>query len=446
MATNGTARRTTRRPTRLAAIGVSALVTGSLLAGCADDGSSDSDGGRASDGDITLNVGLFGTFGFQEAGLYEEYEKLNPGIRIEQSVVERNENYYPQLLTRLASNSGLADVQAVEVANIAEVTATQADKFVDLGGQDGVNQDDWFDWKWQQGTTADGKTIALGTDIGPMAICYRKDHFEAAGLPTEREEVSKLWAGDWEKYLETGEAFMADGPDDVAWVDSASGLYSAAISSSESRYYNEDGEVIYKDNPDVRAAWDVATAAAEAGMTDKHEQFTPPWDKAMNNGTFATLSCPAWMLGYIQDKGGDKSADLWDVADAPRPGNWGGSFLGVPETAKNKEEAAKFVAWLTAPEQQAKLFEERGSFPSAPASYETSAVADATHEYFGDAPIGEIFARAAQDIPTQIIGPKDQIIAENIGRSGVRQVEQKGLSPEDAWQEAVKAVDNALDE
>ncbi|MFC7468244.1 hypothetical protein ACFQVA_12880 [Actinomadura keratinilytica] len=44
--------------------------------------------------------------------------------------------------------------------------------------------------------------MALGTDIGPQGICYRKDLFEKAGLPTDREEVGKLWAGDWNKYLE----------------------------------------------------------------------------------------------------------------------------------------------------------------------------------------------------------------------------------------------------
>ena len=57
------------------------------------------------------------------------------------------------------------------------------------------------------------------------------------------------------------------------------------------------------------------------------------------------------------------------MAAAPKPGNWGGSFLAVPKAGKNTEEAAKLAAWLTAPEQQAKLFAKRGSFPSAQAAY-----------------------------------------------------------------------------
>ncbi len=131
--------------------------------------------------------------GFKEAGLYAEYEKLNPDIKIEENVVERNENYYPALVNHLTTNSGLMDVQAIEVANIAEVVGTQADKFTDMSKVEGVKKEGWLPWKWEQATTKDGQTIGLGTDVGPMAICYRKDLFEKAGLPSDRAEVGKLW-------------------------------------------------------------------------------------------------------------------------------------------------------------------------------------------------------------------------------------------------------------
>lgn len=152
------------------------------------------------------------------------------------------------------------------------------------------------------------------------------------------------------------------------------------------------------------------------------------------------------MLGYIQDKGGEKGADKWDVAQAPKPSNWGGSFLTVPSAGKNKEEAAKLAAWLTAPKQQAKLFAERGSFPSAQAAYDLPEIADAKHEYFDDAPIGKIFAQAAEGAPVQILGPKDLVIAQNLADVGMLQVDQKGKSSEEGWKAAVKAIDNALDQ
>ncbi|WP_046774804.1 ABC transporter substrate-binding protein [Streptomyces yangpuensis] len=434
--------------TAVATVGAAAL----LLGGCAQDpdaapepGSSSADG----KGRTTLTVGVFGAFGLQEAGLYDEYMAKNPSIRIEQTSIERNENYYPQLLTHLGTGSGLADIQAVEVNNIAEITATQADKLVDLGKVAGVDKAAYLPWKWAQGTAPaakGGATVGLGTDIGPQGICYRKDLFEAAGLPTDREAVGALWAGDWNKYLETGKTYKAKAGDGKAFVDSASGVMAAVTGSSAQRFYDEQGKVVYKTNPAVRGAFDLAASFATEGLSAKLQQFTPGWDQGFANGAFATVSCPAWMLGYIQDKAGPSGKDKWDVAQAPKPSNWGGSFLVVPKAGKRAEEAAKLAAWLTAPEQQAKLFEKRGSFPSASAAYKLPTVSGAKHEYFGGAPIGEIFSKAAQGVPVAAVGPKDLVISQNLSDIGMLQVDQKGRSPQEGWEAAVKAIDNALDQ
>ncbi|WP_327323745.1 ABC transporter substrate-binding protein [Streptomyces sp. NBC_01210] len=435
---------------RAVILAVVAALGAGLLAGCAKDSdepaNSASKAGGGGKGSTTLTVGVFGAFGLKEAGLYDEYMKLNKNIVIKQTSIERNENYYPQLLTHLGSGSGLADIQAVEVNNIAEITATQAGKLVDLGKADGVQKDAFLPWKLAQATTKDGRTIALGTDIGPQGICYRKDLFAKAGLPTDREAVGKLWAGDWNKYLDAGEQFKAKAPKGTAFVDSASGVMEAITGSNENRFYDKDGKVVYKTNPSVKQAWDIAAAFATEGLTGKLQQFTPAWDQGYANGTFATVSCPAWMLGYIQDKAGAAGKDKWDVAAAPRPSNWGGSFLTVPDAGRNKAEAAKLAAWLTAPEQQAKLFAKRGSFPSARAAYSLPAVSGAKHAYFAGAPIGQIFSKAAEGVPVQIIGPKDLIIAQNLADIGMLQVDQKGRSPKEGWDAAVKAIDNALDQ
>ncbi|MFK4595960.1 ABC transporter substrate-binding protein [Streptomyces pristinaespiralis] len=434
---------------RTAILAVVVALGAALLSGCAKDSEEPGDAAYDSgggEGRTTITVGVFGAFGLREAGLYEEYMELHPDIRIKQTSIQRNENYYPQLLTHLSTGSGLADIQAVEVNNIAEVTATQADRLVDVGMTEGVSKDAFLGWKWAQGTTKDGKTVGLGTDIGPQGICYRKDLFAKAGLPTDREEVGRLWAGDWNKYLETGRKYQARAPEGTSFVDSASGVLAAVTGSNEKRFYDESGQIVYKESPAVKQAWDLAAAFATEKLTGRLQQFTPSWDQAMSNGAFATVSCPAWMLGHIQDKAGAAGKGKWDVAAAPRPGNWGGSFLVVPKTGDHTAEAAKLAAWLTAPEQQAKLFTERGSFPSAEAAYALPAVADAKHPYFGGAPIGKIFSRAAQDVPVQIVGPKDLIIAQNLADIGMLQVDQKGRSPEEGWDAAVKAIDNALDE
>ncbi|MGY3201858.1 ABC transporter substrate-binding protein [Streptomyces sp. TE5632] len=428
----------------LAVAAVVSLGTG-LLAGCADDGGDDaSDSSSGGKGKTTITLGLFGTFGFKEAGLYAEYEKLNPDVKIAENVVERNENYYPALLNHLTTNSGLQDVQAVEVGNIAEIVETQAGKLEDLSKAEGVNKSDWLGWKWEQATTKDGQTVGLGTDIGPMAICYRKDLFEKAGLPTDREELGKLWAGDWAKLIEVGEDYQKKAPKGTTFFDSPGGLMSAVLSSEEKRFYDSSGEVIYKTNPAVKKAFDMTAKAAEDGLVGAQTQFQPSWDQTIANNKFAAMSCPPWMLGYIKGKSQPDAAGKWDVALPPKAGNWGGSFLTVPKSAKNVEEAKKLVAWLTAPEQQAKLFKVQGSFPSAQSIFDSPEVTGAVNDMTGDAPIGEVFAEAAKQIPVQVIGPKDQIISQGLADNGVILV-TKGKSPKEAWETAVKTIDNNLD-
>ncbi|KOU55143.1 sugar-binding protein [Streptomyces sp. MMG1533] len=425
---------------------VAALGSG-LLAGCADDGDDGGDGsssGEGGAGKTTITLGLFGTQGFKEAGLYAEYEKLNPKIKIAENVVERNENYYPALVNHLTTNSGLQDIQAVEVGNIAEVVNTQAAKLTDLSKVSGVQSSNWLDWKWKQATTKDGQTVGLGTDVGPMAICYRKDLFEQAGLPSDRAEVGKLWAGSWDKFVEVGKDYQAKAPKGTTFLDSPGGLLNAIVSGESEKFYDASGEVIYKTNPAIKDAFDLTAQAAEDGLIGNQTQFQPAWDTTIANSKFAAMSCPPWMLGYIKGKSKPEAAGKWDVATSPKPGNWGGTFLAVPKSGKHTEEAAKLAAWLTAPAQQAKLFAKQGSFPSAPAAYSLPQVTGAKNTMTGDAPIGTIFAEAAKQIPAQVIGPKDQIIQQGLTDNGVILVTQ-GKSPEEAWKTATKTIDNNLE-
>ena len=436
--------RTARRAVVLASV---ASLGAGLLAGCADDGGDDASDGSSSGsgkGKTTITLGLFGTFGFKEAGLYTEYEKLNPNIKIAENVTERNENYYPALVNHLTTNSGLQDIQAVEVGNIAEVVTTQAAKLQDLSKVSGVNKSDWLDSKWAQATTQDGKTIGFGTDVGPMAVCYRKDLFEAAGLPTDRTEVAKLWAGDWNKFVSVGERYKAKAPKGTTFMDSPGGLINAILSSEEEKFYDSSGEVIYKKNPAVKAAFDLTAKAAEEGLVGAQTQFQPAWDTTIANSKFAAMACPPWMLGYIKGKSKPDAAGKWDVAVPPKSGNWGGSFLAVPSSGKNVKEAEKLAAWLTAPAQQEKLFKVQGSFPSAPSTYTQAEVTGAKNEMTGDAPIGTIFAEAAKSSPVQVIGPKDQIIQQGLTDNGVILV-TKGKSAKEAWETATKTIDNNLD-
>ncbi|MGW7819149.1 ABC transporter substrate-binding protein [Streptomyces puniciscabiei] len=436
-----------RRSQRLMALAAVAALTTGLLAGCAkdsNDGSSDGSGGGngSGKGKTTLTIGTFGVFGYKQAGLYDEYMKLHPDINIKENVTTRTDVYWPKVLTRLQAGSGTDDIQAIEIGNITEAVQTQAGKFVDLGKE--VDKSQWLDWKNAQATTKDGKLIGLGTDIGPMAICYRKDLFQKAGLPTDRDKLAQMWKGDWAKYVDVGKQYMKKAPKGTKFVDSASSVYNAALGGGAERYYDKDGSVAWDKSDGVKNAWNVAMDVATSNMSAKLKQFDPTWDQGYANGTFATVACPAWMIGYIEQKSGDAGKGKWDVAAAPTAANWGGSFLGVPVAGKHQKEAIALAKWLTAPEQQAKVFAKQASFPSTPSAYASLKPAADTTAYFSNAPLTQIFSDSAKTIPTQYFGLKDQPINSAITDVGILQVEQKGKSPSQGWDAASKEIKDVL--
>ncbi|MFP8883013.1 ABC transporter substrate-binding protein [Streptomyces mangrovi] len=423
--------------TRVVAVASVAALT--LVAGCSGGGDS---GGKTEDGKTVITMGLFGVMGIKETGLLEKYMEENPDVVIKAEIAGDEQTYYTALQTRLAAGSGLKDIQGIEVGRAKELADTRADKFADLSGVPGT--DHFLPWKQSQVTTGDGRVIGLGTDIGPMAVCYRKDMFEKAGLPTDREEVAALWDGDWAKYVEVGKDFKDGFKGDAAYLDSASGLFNAMIYGSSEQFYDKDGELIYQDNPVIKDAWELATGAARDGLTAKLRQFQPGWDPGLANSSFATTVCPAWMLAHISEKAGEANKGKWDVAKAPKGANWGGSFLGVMENSPVKKEAEKLVAWLTAPEQQEHIFKEIGNFPSSAEALKSPAVTGAKSEYFNNAPIGEVFGAAAQDIPDeQVLGPKDGTIKDTFSQ-GLQLVEQ-GKSPAEAWKTTDERIRKAVD-
>jgi cellobiose transport system substrate-binding protein len=437
-----------RKPYRLLRPLILVATIGVVVAAAGCGGSSSDSGGgggSASNEKVTLTVGLFGTFGYKEAGLYDEYMKLHPNVTIKESSVEQEQEYYQALQTHLAAGSGLDDIQGIEVGRIAEVVQTEADKFVnlnDLGA--GSLKSTFFPWKWQAATSSSGATIGLGTDTGPLAICYRTDLFKKAGLPTDPETVGQQWTT-WQGYLDVGKQYMQNAPAKTAFMDSASGMYNAIIGQSPTQYYDQSGNPIYETNPAVKSAWDMAMQAVASHETAALKQFDPAWNEGFANGAFATIACPAWMIGYIKGQAGDSGSGKWDVARIPGDGgNWGGSYLAIPTASEHQEQAYDLIKWLTAPAQQVEMWTKAQHFPSSSTASSEPAVEDATDPYFSNAPIGQVFKTSADNLPIVTLGPKDGLIKDTFS-NGILRVEQQGQSPDTAWAKTIADIKSAIE-
>ncbi|WP_229401293.1 ABC transporter substrate-binding protein [Micromonospora okii] len=425
------------RRRRLAAIALASVAVIATASACGDDSSDKSSG----DGPVTLVVDVFGDQGFGYDELYRQYESEHPNVKIQ----ERGKglglaDYNTRLTQQITAGSGAGDVVALEEGTIVQFYPQSA-KFVNLADH-GANdlKGNFLSWKWEQGTTPDGKVLGLGTDVGSMALCYRTDLFKAAGLPTDREQVAALWPT-WDEFIATGQRF-ATADKKHKFVDSATNFYNVVLmqiagAGSGHTYYDKSNKLVIGENADIKTAYDLTTKMIAAGLSNNLQSFSNEWNAGFKNGTFATIACPAWMTGVIKGQAGESAAGKWDVAKAPgNGGNWGGAFLAVPKSSKHPKEAAELAKFLTSAKGQTEAFKKVGNLPSSPQALSDPAVVGSTNAYFTNAPVGKIFAAGASELKPVYLGPKNNAVRTAVENT-LRAVEQ-GKSAEEQWQAALK--------
>ena len=403
--------------------------TAIVLAGCA--GGAGGDSSADSDEQITLTLATFNDFGYDDE-LLQEYMDENPNIKIVHNKAaisqDARTNYFAKL-----GKEGLADIEAVEVDWF-----TEAMQYSDLLAEvPDSAKGRWLDWKEAAATDPDGRLVGFGTDIGPQAICYRADLFAAAGLPSTPDEVAALFDGDWSNYFDVADKYKA--ATGKPMIDSAHSVFQGMVNQIEFPYDEPDGTVVATDNPELEDAYNqvVERAIPNAAYA---AQWSDDWNASMANGEFASMLCPAWMLGIIE--GNAPEVTGWEVANAfPNGGgNWGGSYLTVPANGANVEAAQQLADWLTSPETQIKAFLNAGTFPSQPDAYTDAALTGFTNEYFNDAPTGEIGIDRAEAVTVSTFkGPKYFQFHDAL-QNAVTRVFDGLESPEQSWDTWVTEV------
>jgi cellobiose transport system substrate-binding protein len=215
------------------------------------------------------------------------------------------------------------------------------------------------------------------------------------------------------------------------------------INQVEYSWVNADGQIIAADNAQVKALFDKLTdAAVNRGQSAGLGQWSSDWNAAMSTDQFAVQLCPAWLVNNIRGAAGDNFVG-WDIADVfpGGGGNWGGSYLAVPEASAVKEEAAKLAAWLTAPAQQAAVFESAANFPSSPSAQAMPSVQDRVEPFLNNAPIGKIFSnRAAAVTVVPYKGAQYFDVQTNMADALNRVDVDRSMSPTQSWDQFLNDV------
>jgi cellobiose transport system substrate-binding protein len=392
--------------------------------------------GGTDNGTTTIVLQYFGSPGFDQA--VKDFQAVSPNVKVDVQNMGQLKDFQPKLVQRLAAGKGAGDVVMLEEGTLLGFLQDHQNftNLLDLGA--GALKSDFLPYKWQNGFTADGKKlVGIGTDVGGLAMCYRTDLFAKAGLPTDRDQVSALWPT-WDAYAAVGRKFKARNTG-AAWVDSATSITQPYImQSSDTWFYSRDDTFIGDRNPVVKKAWDFGLGLAAEGLTAKLVRWSPDWDAAYQNAAFATVPCPAWMTGVIAERAGDRGEGRWDVATIPgNGGNWGGSYLAIPQQSKHKEQAFQLLRYLTGRDGQLAEYQAVGALPSNVKALDDPRFSGSTNAYFSDAPTGRIFGASAKAIKPIYLGPKHQQLWENVFEPQMQAAERGKSSSAAAWRKAI---------
>lgn len=398
------------------------------------------DPGTAESGSASEVVEYWAFTGVQSTEKAAEFAEANPGFDVKVTEVGTSTET-AQALTAALAGGKVPDLVLVQDDDLPKLIQNP-DLFYDLNELGAADiADDYFDWSWGYGTASNGAQVGIPTDTGGLAYAYRTDLFEAAGLPTDPDEVAALWRT-WDDFLDVAEQYTATTGE--PFIDSAlNSVFRPTIGQVTEQYYDAGSELVYDTNPQVKEAFDIAIDAAGLGVSAKLSAFSEGWSAGMAQGAFAVMAAPGWMLGTIKANAPDTSGE-WAVTTVPGVGgNWGGSHLLIPKGAKNPEGAWEYIKATQSPEAQVDLFVGHANFPSSPEAVASPEVSGQTDPFFSDVATGAVLGESVAALHPLVIGPETGVIGGELSNQ-ITAVDVEGSDAATAWDTALANIKTAL--
>lgn len=313
------------------------------------------------------------------------FNAQHPDIKV---IVEDlgNQQVFDKLLAGCAAGgAGLPDIVTVENGE-AEIFWNQfPDCFVDQTtiGYTAETAALFPDFKLTELKVGD-KVYSMPWDSGPVAVFYRRDFYEKAG-------VDPASITTWDDFIAAGQKIQEANPGVTmtqADFNGGSEFFQMMANEQGCAYFNQDGTEVAIAGDGCVAALGKLKEIKDAGIITAAD-----WGgklQANGAGTVATQMFGGWYEGSLRNSATD-SAGQWGVymmpsltADGPRAANLGGSSLAITSATDNAEAAYAYLSYaLGSVEGQITMLREHGIVPSLTAALQDPFVSE-PQAYWGD--------------------------------------------------------------
>ena len=314
------------------------MVAALSLTGCGGGGDK-----NAAESDNTITVWAWDVALKQLQASAEKFKETHPDVEFQFEEMG-TEQIYTKLATTLNTGKGLADVILLEGEQVSGYASKYPDGFADLS--DIVNKDDYLPVKIGEVTVND-KVVGFPWDAGPVALFYRTDYFEQAGVNPEDIKT-------WDDFIEAGKKVTATcktpSGEPVKMLPIApngSNFWKLLLTEKGAGYFDAEGNTAVN-SPEALECMEMAKKIYDADIALNYTDWAE-YEGVVVNQSVATIPEAVWMIGTIKDKGPDQSGK-WGVmslpvfpGDEPSGSTNGGSDIVIPAASANVDIAKEFV-------------------------------------------------------------------------------------------------------
>lgn len=347
---------------------------------------------------------------------------------------------YQQLQLAASAGSGGPDISVIEDSHLAQFS--ELGVLADVTDQVAPYLQIMNSYKWPP-ALAEDRYYAMPWDSGPVAVFYRRDVFESAGIDPASIKT-------WDDYYQAATTIKQEAGVPMLQLAKARNdgrTFEMMLWQQGLGYVDAEGNVILDTEPRIQQTLEYLGQFWSEELAADTEPWTDPWYQEMAEGTVATNPAAVWLGTFLKSFIAPDAAGTWGVFRLPTWGpegaaasNDGGSQLAIWGQSEQQEAAWAYIEFhLGREESQLAMYRETDIFPSLETTY-TDPFFEEPDPYFGDQPVRQLFADVVGQVPDAGIYTADYQEMNGLLVPEIQRFAIGDLSAEEALANAAGAI------